>query len=153
MASTSKRKQSFDTNMLKMIVERDGCVVDFEQLKTDKVHVKSKTSIVFWCECGEEHEKTMQSLYTYGAFCKSCSMARSVDKIKETMMEKYGETCAFKVAAIKEKIKEINVEKYGSANVSGSQQIKDRPSSGPAARDHLLPSDGRRIYLLDVYPG
>lgn len=138
----------YDYNMLKSICD-EGDVILLE-VYTDK-YITRDTRIIAKCiMCDNSFNKSLNKLHKQRNFgCESCAKKMKFDRIKNTMVEKYGveyaaqnETCMNKMKAttfnkygvenanqieeIREKIKKTNLEKYGCEYGLQNEGVKEK---------------------------
>lgn len=103
-------------------IKRDNAIL------LEKYKKVTKNMLVhFRCNCGEESYKNcLQLVKVSGAFCKACTKARRVERLKKTNLERYGVECTVHAPKIKEQIIKNNLEKYGVENVFQSSDIKEK---------------------------
>jgi hypothetical protein len=77
----------YNLDLLKTIIERDGCKIDLESIKDIKI--TPNIQIDFICKCGENCNKTFRQIYKTSAICETCMNKNKQDKIKEKCLEKY----------------------------------------------------------------
>lgn len=114
----------YNITMLNELINRDNCKVDFNALKGKRIN--RELVIEFICSCGKENSKTVRSMYDYGGFCKSCTSEKTLEKIKETNLKKYGVEHNFQSEEVKKKIKETVKERYGVAHVLQNEEIRNK---------------------------
>jgi hypothetical protein len=100
-------KIQYNKEYLDTVLLRDTATVIGEYEKLNR-----EIRITFLCNCGQEGNKTFRMLGTNGAYCKSCTMEKSIERQKETFLKNYGTTSPMKSDIIKEKIKSIFLDKY-----------------------------------------
>lgn len=76
----------FDQDTLNTVLLRDEAQLIGEYPKMNK-----RIRIYFRCKCGEEGNKLAHDLIkNYGAYCKSCTTYRSINKLHDTLTKKRG---------------------------------------------------------------
>jgi hypothetical protein len=77
--------------MLKIIIERDKCIINFDFCKS--IHLNRRSNIKFVCCCGIDTCKGFYRMFTNGgAFCKNCTNKNKQIKIKQTnLIKSYNE--------------------------------------------------------------
>ena len=116
-------KTKYNEELLDSICERDECTVDKTNIKKYNANIKIK----FTCHCDTIYEKTLQCMYEKGgAFCSKCTAKKTLEKKKQTYIEKYGVEHPLQSTEIKEKIKQTCIEKYGVENPLQSTEIKEK---------------------------
>jgi len=138
----------YDYNMLKSICDEGD--VTLLEVYTDK-YITRDTRIIAKCiMCDNSFNKSLNKLHKQRNFgCESCAKKMKFDRIKNTMVEKYGveyaaqnETCMNKMKAttfnkygvehanqseeIREKIKKTNLEKYGCEYGLQNEGVKEK---------------------------
>lgn len=112
----------YTKELLKDIVLRDKCVIDFNNI----INYYKKGKINFICSCGIEHQKMFEHIVLYGAYCKECTIKKSVQKYKETCQERYGCISTLQVKEVRDKGKETWVAKLGVDHPLKSKDVQDR---------------------------
>ena len=114
-------KICYDKDLLQEVCDRDKCIIDFDKIEK----YNRDTRVNFICNCGNEYVKKYHQIYNFsGAYCKSCTQTKQVEKSKETFMKKYGVDNPLKNDLIKSKIKQTCLDKYGVEHNSQSVDIK-----------------------------
>jgi len=115
----------YDYNMLKSICD-DGDVTLLVDYK-DK-YITRDTRIIGKCIlCENSFNKSLNKLHKQRNFgCLECAKIMKFDKIKDTMLEKYGVKYAAQSKDFLDKMKETMMQKYGVENANQNQEIKDK---------------------------
>lgn len=88
--------------------------------------IKKRSNVTGNCitnNCTETFTKTLDYLYKYNGYCKTCANKNRIINSKKTFIEKYGVENPFASEVIKNKIKITNLHKYGVENVNYSKEI------------------------------
>jgi len=117
------KKLRYDYELLKNICDKDGLTL----LKNYKdLYITRDTRIIGKCIlCDNSFDKSLNKLHkqkNYG--CLSCAKLLKTEKIKETMLEKYGVEHAAQSEFFRDKIKQTIFEKYGVEYALQSEEIK-----------------------------
>jgi hypothetical protein len=116
-------KVKYNRELLEQICERDKCIVDFEKIEKYNRDIR----IEFVCYCGNTHNKTFRMLSrNNGGYCAMCSIQKSISKIKQTCIYRYGVENPAQSKEIKDKIKQVNLERYGYESHNQSNNIKEK---------------------------
>jgi hypothetical protein len=115
----------YDYRMLKDICE-EGCVILLEDYK-DK-YITRDTRIIGKCiSCENSFNKSLNKLHKQRNFgCIKCAKNIKFNKIKETMLEKYGVEYAAQLDEFKDKMKDSCLKKYGVNYGFQSDEIKEK---------------------------
>jgi len=81
----------YNISLLQEIIKRDNCYIDIN--KNNKLN--SKITIIFTCFCKKEYSKSFNSIYSYGAFCDSCTNIKTQEKKKQNNIIKNGTEYVF----------------------------------------------------------
>jgi hypothetical protein len=118
-------KLRYDYNLLKSICE-DGGVTLLKNYKD--LYITRDTRIIGKCIlCDNSFDKSLNKLYkqkNYG--CLSCAKFLKIERIKDTMLNKYGVEHAAQSEFFKDKMKQTTFERYGVEYASQSEEIKDK---------------------------
>lgn len=116
-------KLRYDYNLLKSICDEGGVTLlkNYEDL-----YITRDTRIIGKCIlCVNSFDKSLNNLYkqkNYG--CLSCAKLLKTDRIKETMLEKYGVEHAAQSQFFRDKMKKTTFEKYGVEHALQSEEVK-----------------------------
>jgi len=115
----------YDYNMLKGICE-EGCVTLLEDY-TNK-YITRDTRIIAKCiMCENNFNKSLNNLHKQRNFgCVICSKKMKFERIKNTMVEKYGVEYAAQSDVFRDKMKKSNLEKYGVEHPIQNNEIKEK---------------------------
>ena len=114
----------YDFNYLQHYCKDNGIIL----LKDySNINVNIYTVIEGICvNCQNIFQKGMKPLCINGGMCKKCGIKLRMDKIKQTMLEKYGVEHALQNKKIIEKVKQHNLTTYGVENQFQSEKVKDK---------------------------
>lgn len=107
--------------MLQKVLTRD-CATLVEAPE----HLHGKVVISFRCSCGECHQKNFRMLNEKGAFCKGCMAKKTIERIKQTTLKKYGVEHAMGSRDVRERIKQTNLAKYGVEYSFQSKEVQSK---------------------------
>jgi hypothetical protein len=97
-------RKSYNLETLTEAIKRDSAVLLKEYDKTSK-----RTTIIFKCHCGEEGSKNcLEIVSRAGAFCKKCTLKRSIEKTKTTIQTKSNKTPICTIKSLENTIKRYN---------------------------------------------
>jgi len=115
----------YDYRMLKDICE-EGCVILLEDYK-DK-YITRDTRIIGKCiSCENSFNKSLNKLHKQRNFgCLDCAKKLKFDRIKNTMVEKYGVEYAAQSEEFLNKMKTTTMEKYGVEYANQSEEVKEK---------------------------
>lgn len=115
----------YDYNMLKSICE-EGDVTLLEDY-TNK-YITRDTRIIAKCiMCENNFNKSLNKLHKQRNFgCVICCKKMKFDRIKNTMVEKYGVEYAAQSYIFRDKMKKSNLEKYGVEHPIQNNEIKEK---------------------------
>lgn len=115
----------YDYNMLKDICD-EGCVTLLEDY-SDK-YITRDTRIIAKCiMCDNSFNKSLNKLHKQRNFgCRICAKKMQFDRIKNTMLQKYGVEYAAQSDIFKDKMKASMLEKYGVEHPNKSEEIKEK---------------------------
>ena len=115
----------YDYIMLKEICDEDNVslLVDYK----DK-YITRDTRIIGKCIlCENSFNKSLNKLHKQRNFgCESCAKLLKFEKIKKTMVKKYGIEYASQSQIFKDKIKATNLKTYGFEYGFQSEEVKDK---------------------------
>jgi hypothetical protein len=115
----------YDYEMLKQICDDGGVtlLIDYK----DK-YVTRDTRIIGKCIlCDNSFDKSLNKLHKQRNFgCETCAKVLKFEKIKNTMVDKYGVEYAAQSQIFKDKMKETTLEKYGVENANQSEVVKEK---------------------------
>ena len=115
----------YDYEMLKQICDDGGVtlLIDYK----DK-YVTRDTRIIGKCIlCDNSFDKSLNKLHKQRNFgCESCAKVLKFERIKNTMLDKYGVEYAAQSQIFKDKMKETTLEKYGVENANQSEVVKEK---------------------------
>jgi hypothetical protein len=115
----------YDYNMLKAICDDGGVtlLVDYK----DK-YITRDTRIIGKCIlCENSFNKSLNNLYKQRNFgCLECAKIMKFDRIKDTMVQKYGVEYAAQSQVFLDKMKETTLEKYGVEYGTQSEEIQNK---------------------------
>ena len=116
-------KLRYDYTLLKSICDEGGVTLlkNYEDL-----YITRDTRIIGKCIlCVNSFDKSLNNLHkqkNYG--CLSCAKLLKTDRIKETMLEKYGVEHAAQSQFFRDKMKKTTFEKYGVEHALQSEEVK-----------------------------
>jgi len=115
----------YDYEMLMNICE-EGNVTLLEDYK-DKF-ITRDTRIIGKCiSCDNSFNKSLNNLHKQRNFgCEKCAKIIGFDRIKNTMVEKYGVEYAAQSQIFRDKMKDSNIQKYGVEHAMKSEEIKNK---------------------------
>jgi len=115
----------YDFEMLTNICDEGG--VTLMEDYTNK-YVTRDTRIIGKCLlCDNNFDKSLNKLHKQRNFgCKTCAKIIKFEKIKNTMVEKYGVPYAGQSHIFMDKMRETNLEKYGVEYGNQSEEVKDK---------------------------
>ena len=115
----------YDYEMLKQICDNGGVtlLIDYK----DK-YVTRDTRIIGKCIlCDNSFDKSLNCLHKQRNFgCETCAKILKFERIKNTMVDKYGVEYAAQSQIFKDKMKETTLEKYGVENANQSEIVKEK---------------------------
>ena len=115
----------YDYEMLKQICDEGGVtlLIDYK----DK-YVTRDTRIIGKCIlCDNSFDKSLNKLHKQRNFgCETCAKVLKFERIKNTMLDKYGVEYAAQSQIFKDKMKETTLEKYGVENANQSEVVKEK---------------------------
>jgi hypothetical protein len=116
-----KKRISYNRSLLDECIQRDSpqSVEIPEKLNRD-------VKIKYVCDCGKDGEGSFTMLKRHGIKCKDCKGILAKEKMKQTMLKRYGVDHAMKSNKIKEKIKQTCLDKYGVDNSMKSIQFREK---------------------------
>lgn len=115
----------YDYDMLKSICIEGG--VTLLEDYSDK-YITRDTRIIAKCiMCENSFNKSLNKLHKQRNFgCEICAKKMKFDRIKNTMLEKYGFEYAAQSEIFKDKMKSSNLLKYGVEYANQNEDIKDK---------------------------
>jgi len=115
----------YDYDMLKSICVEGG--VTLLEDYSDK-YITRDTRIIAKCiMCDNSFNKSLNKLHKQRNFgCEICAKKMKFDRIKNTMVEKYGFEYAAQSEIFKDKMKSSNLLKYGVEYANQNEDIKDK---------------------------
>lgn len=115
----------YDYNMLKSICDEGGVILLDDY--SDK-YITRDTRIIAKCTmCENSFNKSLNKLHKQRNFgCEICAKKMKFDRIKNTMVEKYGVEYAAQNELCMNKMKASMLEKYGVEHSSQSEEIKEK---------------------------
>jgi L-rhamnose mutarotase len=115
----------YDYDMLKSICD-EGCVTLLENYN-DK-YITRDTRIIGKCIlCENSFNKSLNKLHKQRNFgCLTCAKSIKFDKIKDTMLEKYGVEYAAQSEVFLDKMKATTLEKYGVEHGTQCDIVKNK---------------------------
>ncbi len=115
----------YDFIMLKQICEQGGVTL-LKDYSTE--YITRDTRIIAKCiMCENSFNKSLNKLYKQRNFgCEICSKKMKFDRIKNTMVEKYGVEYAAQNEKFKDKMKISNLEKYGCEYGLQNEEVKEK---------------------------
>lgn len=117
-----KPKIKYNYDLLVQTIQRDNATLVGEYKKINR-----DTRIQFSCNCGIEHNKIFKCILKQGgAYCTSCSEKLAREKLKKSMLDKYGVEHAFQDKDCKEKAKKTMLERYGTEHAMKSKEIQEK---------------------------
>jgi len=112
----------YNFEFLLKVIERDKAI-----LIGNYDTIKSISKILYKCNCGNELTKTFYNMdKNGGAFCKKCTIIKAKDKYIKTNLITYGREYASSTKEFREKVKKTVLEKYGVENVSKNNEVKNK---------------------------
>ena len=115
----------YDYELLKSICYDGGVtlLVDYK----DKFITRDTRIIAKCLLCENSFNKSLNKLYKQRNFgCELCAKVLKFEKIKNTMVNKYGVEYAAQLQVFKNKMKETTFEKYGVEYANQSEEIKEK---------------------------
>ena len=115
----------YDYNMLKSICE-EGCVTLLEDYSNK--YITRDTRIIAKCiMCENNFNKSLNVLHKQRNFgCYNCAKKIKFDRIKNTMVEKYGVEYAAQSKMCMNKMKITTLKKYGVEYANQSEEVKEK---------------------------
>ena len=115
----------YNYEMLKNICDDDGVTLLMNY--ADKF-ITRDTRIIGKCIlCENSFDKSLNKLHKQRNFgCESCAKLMKFEKIKNTMVNKYGVEYAAQSQTFKDKMKETTLERYGVEHAAQSEVVKDK---------------------------
>ena len=115
----------YDFNMLKQICDEGGVIL-LEDYSNK--YITRDTRIIAKCiMCENSFDKSLNKLHKQRNFgCETCAKIMKFDRIKNTMVEKYGVEYAAQSNIFKDKIKSTLLEKYGVEYANQSEEVKQK---------------------------
>lgn len=115
----------YDYNMLKQIC--DEFDVTLLEDYTNKYITRDSRIIGKCILCENSFDKSLNKLYKQRNFgCLQCAKKLKFDKIKKTMVEKYGVEYAAQNDLFKDKMKSTMLKKYGVEYANQSKEVKEK---------------------------
>lgn len=115
----------YDYIMLKEICDDERVIL----LKNyENTYVTRDTRVIGKCiMCDNSFDKSLNKLHKQRNFgCKNCAKKIKFDRIKNTMVDKYGVEYAAQSHIFYDKMKKTNLEKYGVEHANQSEEIKQK---------------------------
>jgi ethanolamine utilization protein EutQ (cupin superfamily) len=81
-----------------------------------------------------------------GGYCAMCSTQKSISKIKQTCIDRYGVENPFQSEQIKDKIKQVNLERFGYESHNKSNKIKEKKRQSILQRYGVI----HQMYIPEV---
>lgn len=115
----------YNYEMLKNICDDGGVTLLMNY--ADKF-ITRDTRIIGKCIlCENSFDKSLNKLHKQRNFgCESCAKLMKFEKIKNTMVNKYGVEYAAQSQTFKDKMKETTLERYGVEHATQSEVVKDK---------------------------
>lgn len=115
----------YDYNMLKSICDEDG--VKLLEDYSDK-YITRDTRIIAKCiMCENSFNKSLNKIHKQRNFgCDNCAKKIKFNRIKNTMVEKYGVEYAAQNENCMNKMKETMLKKYGVEYANQSEEVKEK---------------------------
>jgi hypothetical protein len=115
----------YDYNMLKDICDEGGVILLEDYI--DK-YITRDTRIIAKCiMCENSFNKSLNKLHKQRNFgCRICAKKMQFDRVKNTMLQKYGVEYAAQSDIFKNKMKASMLEKYGVEHPNKSEEIKEK---------------------------
>ena len=115
----------YDYEMLMNICE-EGYVTLLEDYK-DKFITRDTRIIGNCISCDNSFNKSLNNLHKQRNFgCKRCGKIIGFDRIKKTMVDKYGVEYASQSEVFRDKMKNSNFQKYGVEHAMQNEEIKNK---------------------------
>jgi len=115
----------YDYEMLKNICDEGGVtlLVDYKDQ-----YITRDTRIIGKCIlCENSFNKCLNNMHKQRNFgCESCAKILKFQRIKSTMVDKYGVEYAAKSQIFKDKMKETTLERYGVENANQCEEVRHR---------------------------
>ena len=115
----------YDYEMLKNICDEGGVtlLVDYKDQ-----YVTRDTRIIGKCIlCENSFNKCLNNMHKQRNFgCESCAKILKFQRIKSTMVEKYGVEYAAQSQTFRDKMKETTLERFGVENANQCEEVRDR---------------------------
>lgn len=118
-------KLRYDYNLLKDICDKHDItlLVDYK----DKFITRDTIIIGKCILCDNRFNKRLNDLYKHKNFgCNECTKTLKFDRIKKTMVDKYGVEYAAQSQQFKDKMKNTTFEKYGFDYALQSDEVKEK---------------------------
>ena len=115
----------YDYEMLKNICDEGGVtlLVDYKDQ-----YVTRDTRIIGKCIlCENSFNKSLNNMHKQRNFgCESCAKILKFQRIKSTMVEKYGVEYAAQSQTFRDKMKETVLERFGVENANQCEEVRDK---------------------------
>jgi hypothetical protein len=115
----------YDYEMLKNICDDGGVtlLIDYK----DKYITRDSRIIGKCVLCENSFDKSLNKLHKQRNFgCESCAKILKFERIKNTMVDKYGVEYAAQSQIFIDKMKETTLERYGVENANQSEEIREK---------------------------
>ena len=147
----------YDYEMLKNICDEGGVtlLVDYKDQ-----YVTRDTRIIGKCIlCENSFDKSLNKLHKQRNFgCESCAKILKFQRIKSTMVEKYGVEYAAQSQTFRDKMKETVLERFGVENANQCEEVRDKTRATNLEKygcEYGLQNEGvkekRRLSNLEKY--
>ena len=115
----------YDYEMLKNICDEGGVklLVDYKD-----TYITRDTRIIAKCIlCENSFDKSLNKLHKQRNFgCNKCAKILKFQRIKNTMVDKYGVEYAAQSQVFMDKMKETSLERYGVENANKNEEVKEK---------------------------
>ena len=147
----------YDYEMLKNICDEGGVtlLVDYKDQ-----YVTRDTRIIGKCIlCENSFNKSLNNMHKQRNFgCESCAKILKFQRIKSTMVEKYGVEYAAQSQTFRDKMKETVLERFGVENANQCEEVRDKTRATNLEKygcEYGLQNEGvkekRRLSNLEKY--
>ena len=115
----------FNYSLLKQLFDENNMILT-EDYK-DKYITRDTRIISKCCLCDDNFNKSFNKLYKYQNFgCIKCAKIIKFERIKGSILEKYGVEYAVQSETVKEKIKQTNLDRYGTEYALQNELVKEK---------------------------
>jgi hypothetical protein len=140
------KKIQYNKELLEKLSLRDECIINFTKIEKYNREIK----VDFTCKCGNTHNKTFKVIYKSGGFCKECTQKNTLNKKKETGIERLEVENPSQLQEVKDKNKKPSFNNHRVEN--SSQEVKDKIKEtnfqNYAIKDPFDSNEVKKIYLI-----